>query len=149
VNNVVIYIRFADQSEFELTREYYDQKFNDHTTGAVSMYNYYQEVSYGNLELISHHFPPCEMSTNLSYQDSHPREYFSPYSAANTIGYNGDYEYREREHIVSEREPWIAPCPEPDSSRQRQLCGNSASHPRATDHGPLCGRTAGCCGHTT
>jgi len=98
VNNVVIYIRFADQSEFELTREYYDQKFNDHTTGAVSMYNYYQEVSYGNLELISHHFPPCEMSTNLSYQDSHPRDYFSPYSAANTIGYNGDYEYREREH---------------------------------------------------
>ncbi|MCD4829859.1 MAG: M6 family metalloprotease domain-containing protein [Candidatus Cloacimonetes bacterium] len=98
VNNLVVYIRFADQSEFDLTREFYDQKFNDVTPGAESMYNYYNEVSYGEMFLYSYHFPVCDMTTNLSYQDSHSRGYFSPYSVGNPDGYQTDTERRLREH---------------------------------------------------
>ena len=98
VNNLVVYIRFADQTEFELTREHYDQKFNDDTPSAVSMFNYYNEVSYGEMFLHSYHYPVCDMSTNLSFVDTHNRAYFSPYSYDNPDGYTNDNQRRNREH---------------------------------------------------
>lgn len=97
LNNIVVYIRFADQSEFSIPRQTFDNKFN-HTT-AVSLRNYYREVSYNMLDVVSHHYPSCAMTVNLSYQDSHPRGYFSPYNATtNPNGYNGDSERTTREH---------------------------------------------------
>ena len=75
INNLVIYIRFSDQTEFEDPRSYFDQKFNDDEVGAFSVYNYYQEVTYNNLTIDSHNFTICEMNVNLSYQDPNPRGY--------------------------------------------------------------------------
>jgi M6 family metalloprotease-like protein len=99
LNNLVVYIRFSDQSEFQLSRGAYDLKFNADGEGAISLYTYYHEVSYQSLEIISQHFPICEMNVNLSYVDSHPRDYYSPYNfSSNPIGYSGNDERTSREH---------------------------------------------------
>ena len=98
LNNLVVYIRFSDQTEFSEPRSYFDAKFNDDSEGAVSMYTYYQEVSYQQLSIESTHYPVCSMDTNLSYQDSHPRDYYCVYNAStNPIGYQTNWEARERE----------------------------------------------------
>lgn len=98
LNNLVVYIRFSDQSEFPQPRSVYDQKFNDDSTGAVSMYSYYDEVSFNTLEIWSSHYPVCEITTNLSYQDPHPRNYYSPYnSVSNPLGYHNGFEAHDRE----------------------------------------------------
>jgi M6 family metalloprotease-like protein len=87
LNNIVVYIRFSDDAEFTVTRQTYDDKFNP-TTGST-LKSYYQEVSYNNLTISSTHYPACVMTTNLSYQDSHPRGYYQPYNAtSNPIGYS-------------------------------------------------------------
>ncbi len=99
--NLVVYIRFADQTEFTSTRAFFDQKFSDDEPGANSVYNYYQEVSYQNLEIESHHYPECEMEINLSYQDSYPRNYYSPYNAyTNPDGYQNSSQQTSREHTL-------------------------------------------------
>ncbi|MBN1948313.1 MAG: M6 family metalloprotease domain-containing protein [Candidatus Cloacimonetes bacterium] len=98
LNNIVVYIRFADQEEFPDPRSFYEQKFNDTTPGEVSLRSYYDEVSYGELELISYHYPVCEPEVNFSYQDPHPRSYFLPYHPSqNPEGYQ-PWERTEREH---------------------------------------------------
>lgn len=110
VNNLVVYIRFADQTEFP-PRTGFDAKFNADEPGDASLYTYYQEVSYQTLDLWSHHFPHvADMNTNLSYQDDHPRGYYSPYSAVNTIGYtnNNQSHNRKTELLVNALE-YIAP----------------------------------------
>lgn len=101
LNNLVVYIRFNDQGEFSNPRSYFDAKFNDETAGAASVVNYYDEVSYNNLNVDSYHYPVCESNTNLSYVDSHPRGYYSPYNAAtNPIGYTNDSQKTQREHSL-------------------------------------------------
>ncbi len=88
VNNIVIYIRFANQSEFPDDRQFFDNKFNNNGIGAESMINYYQEKSYGLLTINSHHYPISDMNTNVSYQDIYDRSYFEPYnSTTNPDGY--------------------------------------------------------------
>lgn len=99
--NLVVYIRFANQSEFDEPRSFFDQKFNDDEPGASSVYNYYQEVSYQNLSIDSYHYPECSMEINLSYQDSHPRNYYSPYDPnTNPQGYQNSSERTYREHTL-------------------------------------------------
>ena len=96
VQNLVVYIRFADQDEFVNPRTYFDAKFNG---GMPSLGSYYDEVSYGQMEVLSTHYPICAETTNLSYQDSHNRRYFSPYNqVTNPDGYHNQTEYAEREH---------------------------------------------------
>ncbi|MFZ4402284.1 MAG: M6 family metalloprotease domain-containing protein, partial [Bacteroidales bacterium] len=110
MNNIVVYIRFSDDTEFTTTRQVYEDKFNPST--GVSLKSYYKEVSYNNLTINSTHYPDCELSTNLSYQDSHSRNYFLPYNATtNPIGYNGGgngEERRIREHqLLVDAINWI------------------------------------------
>ncbi len=96
VQNLVVYIRFADQSEFDNPRTYFDAKFNGDDN---SLGDYYDEVSYGQMEVLSTHYPVCETTTNLSYQDSHPRRYYSPYNqVTNPEGYQNSGQYSDREH---------------------------------------------------
>jgi M6 family metalloprotease-like protein len=86
INNINIFIRFADETEFATPRSIMDEPFNK--PEGPSMSHYYDEVSYSQLEVITHHFPSCEMNTNLSYQDQFPRSYYQPYNAqTNTNGY--------------------------------------------------------------
>lgn len=100
LNNLVVFIKFADDTEFSSNRSYFDGKFNG--LGSETMQDYYNEVSYGMLEITSTYYPECEMSTNLSYTDSHERGYFQPYNQwTNPNGYTGGNngsERIEREH---------------------------------------------------
>jgi len=88
LNNIVVYIRFSDDTEFTTTRQTYDSRFNS-ATGS-SLKSYYTDVSYGGFEVSSTHYPDCAPTTNYSFQDSHPRSYFQPYNeTTNPGGYTG------------------------------------------------------------
>lgn len=97
LNNIVIFIRFSDQSEFTQPISTYSSMFNG-TTGNT-MQNYFLEASYNQLN-ISTTFYPAPGSIVSSWQDSHPRAYYSPYSSSNTIGYANESERTSREHIL-------------------------------------------------
>ena len=70
INNINIFIRFNDELEFRLECNEYDDPFNK--INGPSLSHYYDEVSYGLLEVNTHHFPSCG-SEELSYQDVHDR----------------------------------------------------------------------------
>jgi M6 family metalloprotease-like protein len=99
-NTIVVFIRFSDQSEFTTPASTYETMFNSSANGINSMKNYFTEVSYNQVELQSHIYPvPGE--TIVSYQDSHPRKYYSPYNAStNPNGYISDYDMMLREHAL-------------------------------------------------
>ena len=97
LNNLVVYIRFADDTEFTTTRQTYDNKFNPET--GYTLKSYFKEASYENIVIHSSHYPVCDLTTNLSYQDYHNRNYFQPYNATtNPEGYSNSTERRVREH---------------------------------------------------
>jgi len=99
INSLVIYIRFSDDTEFTTTRSAYDAKFNAASTSSLK--NYFKEVSYDMLDIVSHHYPICALSTNLSYQDTYPRNYYQPYNAStNPNGYVDDDDRELREHTL-------------------------------------------------
>ncbi len=106
-NNLVIYIRFSDETEFTITRQTYDDKFNPES--GVSLKSYFKEVSYNNLTISSTHYPACDPAANLSYQDSHPRAYYQPYNeSTNPIGYTSDTELTNREHqLLADAVNWV------------------------------------------
>jgi len=110
LNNIVVYIRFSDEAEFSTTRQDYDNKFNPLT--GISLKSYYKEVSYNNLTINSTHYPVCAFTSNLSFQDIHPRSYFQPYNATtNPNGYSGGASGNERttrEHqLLTDAINWI------------------------------------------
>jgi len=98
LNNLVIFIRFSDQTEFGENLTNYSSKFNG-TTGNT-MQSYFLEASYNALD-ISTTFYPTPTTTVVSWQDSNPRAYYSPYNATtNPTGYNGDTERTNREFTL-------------------------------------------------
>lgn len=102
LNNLVIYIRFNDDTEFTLPRGDYDNRFNN--SNQASLKHYFNEVSYDQLEIESYHYPVCEMTTNLSYQDTQNRSFFQPYnSSSNPNGYQNDSQRAQREHQLLKR----------------------------------------------
>lgn len=107
LNNLVIYIRFQDDPEFTVPRQTFDNKFNPETGNTLK--SYYTEVSYNSLVISSTHYPDCPMSTNLSYQDSHNRNYFQPFNATtNPGGYVDGDQRRVREHtLLKDAITWI------------------------------------------
>jgi M6 family metalloprotease-like protein len=107
LNNIVVYIRFADNNEFTATRQTFDNKFNLLTGNSLKAY--YKEVSYDNLTINSTHYPSCALTTNLSYQDANARGYYEPYNAvSNPIGYSGSNVQRMREHtLLANAIDWI------------------------------------------
>ncbi|MCL2327265.1 MAG: M6 family metalloprotease domain-containing protein [Bacteroidetes bacterium] len=100
INNIVVYIRFADQTEFQTTQNAFTNVFNNISSGYNSMRNYFREVSYNQLDIITHFYPTNSGTTILSYQDSYNRDYYCEYSATNPIGYNGISEGLNREQIL-------------------------------------------------
>lgn len=107
INNLVVYIKFSDDTEFETIRQTFDNRFNP-ATGS-SLKSYFSEVSYNQLTISSTHYPECAMTTNFSYTDTHPRSYFQPYNATtNPNGYLDDEQRRLREHqLLSDAIAWI------------------------------------------
>ena len=98
VNNLNVFIRFADENEFGNARSYYDGYFNDEN--GPSMKHYFSEVSYDMLTVNTIHYPVSDMDSNLSYQDEYPRSYYQPYNEfTNPEGYT-DSERTAREHTL-------------------------------------------------
>ncbi len=99
INNIVIFIRFAGESNLNTSFSTVNNMFNDTTTPtANSMCNYFKAASYGKLNIKTHFYPTPNGNTILSYQDTYSRGYYQPYSVTNTIGYNGDAQRVAREH---------------------------------------------------
>ena len=89
LTNLVIFIRFADQEEFTESLESINQMFNDTTPNNISVYNYYNSMTYGKINYRTVFTNNIHDNTIISYQDSHPRSY-----------YMNNYYYRERELLA-------------------------------------------------
>jgi M6 family metalloprotease-like protein len=107
MNNLVVYIKFSDDTEFTTTRQTFDNRFNP--ASGSSLKSYFSEVSYNQLTISSTHYPECAMNTNFSYKDTHPRGYFQPYIAStNPNGYQNDDQRTIREHqLLRDAIEWI------------------------------------------
>ena len=97
--NVVVFISLAGDTVFPKTFSQVDAMFNDtSSSSAVSLKNYYQHVSYNQFSIQTYEFP--QVGPNdviLSYHDSHPRDYYMPWSPTNALGYTDDAGRIERE----------------------------------------------------
>jgi M6 family metalloprotease-like protein len=106
INNIVVFIRFFDESEFTYPLSRYESLFNNPASGANSMHNYFLEASYAQLTINST-FYPTATTTVVSYQDTAVRAFFQPYNATtNPIGYQGGdngSERTKREHELLAR----------------------------------------------
>ncbi|MFW6224224.1 MAG: M6 family metalloprotease domain-containing protein, partial [Bacteroidota bacterium] len=101
LQNLVVYIRFSDDTEFTTPRSSFDEKLNNESSPSVK--NYFQEVSYGMVSVESQHFPPSAMDVNISYQDVYPRSYYEPYHSVNNPNGYTSSERTEREHQLLHR----------------------------------------------
>ncbi|MBN1351000.1 M6 family metalloprotease domain-containing protein [candidate division KSB1 bacterium] len=102
INNIVIFVRFSGENEFNDPISTYSALMNDSYSGANSMYNYFREVSYNTLTVTSSFYPATSGTYVVSYQDSYSREYFMPISM-DPQGYDGETERRDREHSLLKR----------------------------------------------
>jgi len=108
INNIVIYIRFAGESDFQTPRLTYDNRLNQPT--GFSLKAYYWETSYNQLTINSTHYPPVEdpATQNFSYQDSHPRSYFQPYHETNNPnGYKSGQRTQREHQLLVDAVNWI------------------------------------------
>lgn len=98
LNNIVIFIRFADDEDFTNSFHAVDRMFNDSSDNyqANSLFDYYRTASYRQLFITSSFYPQPDDDLILSYQDSMPRGYFMPWSITDTIGYIDNDSVHER-----------------------------------------------------
>ncbi|MCX6258263.1 MAG: M6 family metalloprotease domain-containing protein [Bacteroidia bacterium] len=100
INNIVVYIRFSGDAEYTDQVTTYNTMFNSTASGTNSLKNYYTEASYSQLTINSTFYPVTAGSTVVSYQDSHPRNYYQPYDATtNPSGYTSS-QSTTREHTL-------------------------------------------------
>ena len=96
MNNLVIYIRFADQEEFTSKQGIYSDIFNNENT--CSLKSYFKEASYNQLNIESAFYPLNNGDCIVSYQAPQNRSYYCPYDAiSNPSGYKNVEEWRQRE----------------------------------------------------
>jgi len=86
INNIFIFCRFDDQSEFTTPLSTYDTMCN--STTSASMRGYFLEESNSQLTVNTTFYPAAVGGIVRSYQDSFDRAYYLPYNATtNPIGY--------------------------------------------------------------
>ena len=89
-NNLVVFIRFKDQTEFSYPVAHFDTLFNDTTAGQNAVRNYFHEASYHQLDINSAFVPDTGNTAVISYQDTFNRSYYMPYNASTAPdGYTG------------------------------------------------------------
>lgn len=101
--NLVIFIRFADDTAYTRSWASIDHMFSDSTReNSSSLYNYFKHASYNKIFMRTHYAPEPDSDRILSYQSPHPRGYYMPYNDHNTIGYTNysDRTNREFELLV-------------------------------------------------
>lgn len=106
-NNLVIYIKFLNESDFTVTRSAYDAMMNSTSSSSLRYYN--REISYNLLDVVSYSFPGGSTS-NICYSDNNSRKYYQPYNAStNPTGYKNDSERTTREHsLLASAITWAA-----------------------------------------
>lgn len=114
--NLVIFIRFADDSNYTRTLESVERMFSDSSRyNSSSVYNYFKRASYNKLFVRTYYAPTPNGNTIRSYQSPHPRSYFMPYTEDNPTGYTNSNERRDREfELLESAVNWIndsAPVP--------------------------------------
>lgn len=87
LTNLVVFIRFADDPEIDKSFAEINQMFNDSSANAMSVYNYFDAMSYGKIHYNTVYTNQIQNNTIVSYCDRHPRCYFEPYSVNNPDGY--------------------------------------------------------------
>ncbi len=86
LNNIVIFIRFADDNVGNEPFEYYQNIYNGATQ---SVSDYYTSVSYNKFTVNTIFYPTPNSNTVIWYQDSQNRNYYRPYNAStNPSGYD-------------------------------------------------------------
>ena len=100
LNNITIFIRFADDNNtWNNSFSHYQGVLNGNRP---SVRNYFDEVSYGKVDVISHFYPTTTNNVIVSYQDIYNRNYYLPYSSTNPEGYTST-ERTSREHGLLRR----------------------------------------------
>lgn len=107
-HNIVVFIRFADDSNFTNSFSYVNQMFNDSSNNyqANSLFDYFKRTSYNQLFITTSFYPQPNGDLILSYQDSLPRGYFVPWSVTDTLGYienDSVHQRTPREHELLAR----------------------------------------------
>jgi len=99
LNNLVVFIRFADQTEFTETLTLYNNMFN--TADESSMFQYFDEVSDEQLDITSYFYPEPNGDIIISYQSPNLRSYYEVYNVVtNPNGYQTDQQRTQREHAL-------------------------------------------------
>jgi len=81
INNIVIFVKFLDDNDFELPISYYDDLLNNYNATPASLKRYYYEQSYGKLTVNSY-FPLQGTTENIvAYQAPNDREYYLQHSS--------------------------------------------------------------------
>lgn len=89
--NLVIFIRFADDSNYTRSLSSIDAMFSDSSRNSSnSVYNYFKHASYDKLHVRTYYAPAPDGDVIRSYQSPHPRSYYMPYSSSNTQGYHSN-----------------------------------------------------------
>ena len=67
LSNLVVFLRFADEGDtiFAKPASHYETLFNDSTTGANSVYNYFKEASYNQLYWRSLFYPTADAEGHI------------------------------------------------------------------------------------
>tara|TARA_B100000003_G_scaffold189818_1_gene187394 strand:+ start:101 stop:3436 length:3336 start_codon:yes stop_codon:yes gene_type:complete len=99
INQINVFIRFADDPEFPDDRSTYGEIFET-DYDEPSLKHYFSEISHDRLTINTLHFPGSLDGSNTSYVDSHERSYYQPYSAANSNGYQSQSDRFLREHSL-------------------------------------------------
>ena len=104
LNNIIIFINFADDGGFDRSFAEVERMFNDSSANTVSMYNFFKQMSFGQLFTPSFFFPAPQGDQIISYTDKYSRNYYCAYSpVTNYIGYQNEAERTDREHSLLER----------------------------------------------
>ena len=101
--NIVCFVRFLgedNEESFELSASTYQQMFNDETQGANSVYNYFYEASYGQLQWKSTLFPAPQGDVVMSYKTKNERNYYKEKSSIATNGYEDEIDRAAREQAL-------------------------------------------------
>ncbi len=99
LGNTVCFVRFADEDAdaFENTTAHYGQLFNGNASADNSVYNYFSQASYGQLQWTSTFFPTESDGAIKSYKAKYERAYYQKYDATlRPSGYQSDTEGEAR-----------------------------------------------------
>jgi M6 family metalloprotease-like protein len=98
--NLVCFVHFSDETNdeaFDKPISYYETLFNASGEGVNSVYQYFYESSYQQLNWRSSFFPSAQGTQIISFRAANPRGYYQHKTSLNPLGYVNDMEKTARE----------------------------------------------------